>query len=110
MRCSSLVSKQTTSSSAAVNVLIYFTLVMLLSRGEQSVASYSALALGYVTEDQFDQWVRPENVVGKTIVAKARKMGSSTSWSNLSVTWTPSRLRVRVPSALRALAANYFKR
>jgi fumarate hydratase, class II len=26
----------------------------------------SALALGYVTENQFDEWVRPENMVGKT--------------------------------------------
>ena len=25
----------------------------------------SALALGYLTEKEFDQWVRPENMTGK---------------------------------------------
>jgi fumarate hydratase class II len=33
---------------------------------EGSTLKEAALALGYVTAEQFDQWVRPEAMVGKT--------------------------------------------
>jgi fumarate hydratase class II len=32
---------------------------------EGTTLKAAALALGHVTEAQFDQWVRPENMVGK---------------------------------------------
>lgn len=43
------------------------------AHAEGTTLKEAALALGYLTEEQFDAWVRPENMIGPTPIDKYKK-------------------------------------